>query len=102
MSAVALSDSVVDELVGIVGAEDVFADISARTNRARVPAPFPLHRWDEHIPDIVVLPRAAEQVSEVVKLANRLQDPGGAARRRHRADRRGSARCAAGSSSTSS
>ncbi|HEX2562920.1 MAG TPA: FAD-binding oxidoreductase, partial [Acidimicrobiales bacterium] len=75
MSAVALSDSVIDELVGIVGREGVFAGISARTNRARVPAPFPLHRWREHIPDVVVLPTTAEQVSEVVKLANRRRIP---------------------------
>ena len=29
---------------------------SARFNRARVPAPFPVHRWDDYIPDVVVLP----------------------------------------------
>ncbi len=75
MSAVALSDSVLDELVQIVGPEGVFAGISARSNRARVPAPFPLHRWREHIPDVVVLPTTAEQVSEVVKLANRRRIP---------------------------
>ena len=75
MSAVALSDSVLDELVGIVGAEGVFAGISARINRARVPAPFPVHRWREHVPDVVVLPTTAEQVSEVVKLANRRRIP---------------------------
>jgi glycolate oxidase len=75
VSAVALSDSVLDELVQIVGAEGVFAGISARTNRARVPAPFPLHRWTQHIPDVVVLPTSAEQISEVVKLANRRRIP---------------------------
>jgi len=75
VSAVALSDSVLDELVQIVGAEGVFAGMSARVNRARVPAPFPLHRWREHVPDVVVLPTTAEQVSEVVKLANRRRIP---------------------------
>ena len=40
-------------------------------NRARVPAPFPAHRWEDHIPSAVVLPTSAEQISEVVKLANR-------------------------------
>ena len=60
MSAVALSDSVLDELARIVGADGVFAGISARINRARVPAPFPLHRWTRHVPDVVVLPTSAE------------------------------------------
>ena len=36
----------------------------------------------------VVLPTTAEQVSEIVKLANRAADPGRAARRRHRPRRR--------------
>ena len=39
---------------------------SARFNRARVTTPFPVHRWEEHVPDAVVLPTTAEQVSEVV------------------------------------
>src|SRR5918993_3668678 len=75
MSAVALSDSVLDELVQIVGPEGVFAGASARVNRARVPAPFPLHRWAEHVPDVVVLPTSAEQVADVVRLANRHRIP---------------------------
>ena len=44
-------------------------------NRTRVPAPFPVHRWADHMPDVAVLPRTAEEVSEVVKLANRLRIP---------------------------
>jgi glycolate oxidase len=75
MSAIALSDPVVDELVGICGEERVFTDKSALYNRARVPAPFPVHRWDEHVPDAVVLPVSAAEVSEVVKLANRHRIP---------------------------
>ena len=69
--ALALQASVVDELVAICGPKGVFTGRSALFNRARVPAPFPAHRWDEHIPQAVVLPTSAEQVSEVVKLANR-------------------------------
>ena len=49
--------------------------LAARVNRTRVPAPFPVHRWAEHMPDVAVLPTTAEQVSEVVKLANRLRIP---------------------------
>ena len=89
--AVAIESDIVDELVAICGAEHVKTGRAALLNRARVPAPFPVHRWEEHMPSAVVLPTSAEQVSEVVKLANRLADPGRAACRRDRAGRRGGA-----------
>ena len=69
--AIALVEGVVDELTAICGPDHVFTGRSAVFNRARVPAPFPVHRWEEHVPSAVVLPTSAEQVSEVVKLANR-------------------------------
>ena len=75
MATVAISDTVLDELVAICGEEHVFSGRSARFNRARVPSPFPVHRWDDYVPDIVVLPTSAEQISEVVKLANRERIP---------------------------
>jgi glycolate oxidase len=75
MTDTLVTDPVIDELVTICGADNVFADRSSRVNRARVPAPFPVHRWAEHVPDVVVLPTTAEQVSEVVKLANRYRIP---------------------------
>ncbi len=75
MTATLVSDPVIDELVAICGADHVFTEKSARVNRARVPAPFPVHRWSEHVPDVVVLPTSAEQISEVVKLANRHRIP---------------------------
>ena len=75
MATVAVSDSVLDRLVEICGEEHVFAGRSARFNRARVPSPFPVHRWEEYVPDAVVLPTSAEQISEVVKLANRERIP---------------------------
>ena len=53
----------------------VLTGVSSRANRARVPAPFPVHRWAEHMPAVVVLPRTAQQVSEIVKLANRAKIP---------------------------
>ena len=71
----ALPDTVLAELVDICGEEGVLTDRAARFNRARVPAPFPVHRWADHIPDAVVLPTSAEQISEVVKLANRERIP---------------------------
>ena len=46
-----------------------------RFNRARVPAPFPVHRWAERIPDVVVLPTSTEQVAAVVRIANDLRVP---------------------------
>ncbi len=75
MTSVMLTDPVVEELVSIMGRERVFTDPAARFNRARVPAPFPVHRWAEHVPDAVVLPVSAQEVSEVVKLANRHRIP---------------------------
>ena len=70
-----IRDGVVDELRAILGEEGVLTGKAARYNRTRVPAPFPVHRWAEYVPDLVVLPRTAEQVSEVVKLANRERIP---------------------------
>jgi glycolate oxidase len=75
VTSVMLTDPVVEELVSIMGRERVFTDPAARFNRARVPAPFPVHRWAEHVPDAVVLPVSAQEVSEVVKLANRHRIP---------------------------
>ena len=75
MSAPPISDALYDELVGILGAENVLVDKPARYNRTRVPAPFPVHRWDDHVPDVVVLPTTTDEVVEVVKLANRTRTP---------------------------
>lgn len=75
MSVLPLSSSVIDELRNIVGSEFVLIDKPARYNRTRVPAPFPVHRWSEFIPDVVVLPGTSEEVSEIVKLANRVKIP---------------------------
>ena len=71
MAIASLADTVIEELVAICGADQVFTGGSALFNRARVPAPFPAHRWEEHIPQAVVLPSSAQQISEVVRLANR-------------------------------
>ncbi|MGH3749767.1 MAG: FAD-binding protein, partial [Micromonosporaceae bacterium] len=75
MTAMAVSGSLYHELVGILGEDGVLVDKPARFNRTRVPAPFPVHRWREHVPDVVVLPRTTEQVAEVVRLANRTRTP---------------------------
>lgn len=75
MSAPPISDALYDELVGILGEANVLVDKPARYNRTRVPAPFPLHRWNDHVPDVVVLPTSTEEVVEIVKLANRTRTP---------------------------
>ena len=71
MTTMAISDALYDELVGILGSDGVLTGKSARWNRTRTPAPFPVHRWREYVPDVVVLPRTTEEVAEIVRLANR-------------------------------
>lgn len=63
-------DGVLGALVDVLGGEHVLTSRTARFNRARVPAPFPVHRWRERVPDLVVLPGTAEEVAEVVRIAN--------------------------------
>ena len=71
-----LDDAVVADLEAIMNEPgSVLTNMSSRTNRARVPAPFPVHRWGEYVPAAVVLPRTAQQVSEILKLANRAGIP---------------------------
>ena len=72
----AVDDAVIEELRAIIGDPDrVLPNLCSRVNRTRVPAPFPVHRWADHMPDVAVLPRTAQEVSDVVKLANRLRIP---------------------------
>lgn len=71
----ALPDAILAELVEIFGGDRVLTSRSARFNRARVPAAFRVHRWDEHTPQVVVLPHTADEVAELMKLANRERIP---------------------------
>ncbi|MFZ0385747.1 MAG: FAD-binding oxidoreductase [Solirubrobacteraceae bacterium] len=76
LSAPSLDPQIALELRALLGEDGaVLTDVAARLNRARVPAPFPVHRWAQYTPDVVVLPRTAEQVSEIVKFANRERIP---------------------------
>jgi len=63
------------ELADIMGADYVEATKTARYARARVPAPFPVHRIREHLPDLVVMPSSTAEVVAVVRLANDLRIP---------------------------
>lgn len=69
-SAPELAEPLLDELRQVLGEEHVLVDKPARYSRARVPAPFPVHRWNERVPDLVVLPGSGAEVSEVVRIAN--------------------------------
>lgn len=61
---------VIRELEGILGAAWVKTTGHERALRAASAAPFPLHAWTTHLPDVVVLPASTEEVVEVVRLAN--------------------------------
>ena len=63
------------ELEAALGPDGVSTRRAARVNRTRVPAPFAVHRWEEHVPDVVVLPRSTEEVAAVMKIANRHRVP---------------------------
>ena len=63
--------TVVADLEAAVGAQGVSTRRTSRANRTRLPAPFPVHRWERYMPDVVVLPRCTEEVAEIVRIANR-------------------------------
>jgi len=66
---------IVRDLVGIVGEHNVTTALHQRAIRAVVSCSFPIHRWQEHLPDVVVLPGSTEEVSEILKLANKRRIP---------------------------
>ena len=68
-------DTLVTALRGVLGEDQILTAKTDRWNRARVPAPFPVHRWSERVPDVVVLPTSTEQVAAVVRIANDLRVP---------------------------
>ena len=56
MSAVAggIDDRALEALAQVLGPDHLLTSRPARLHRARVPAPFPVHRWADHTPDAVV------------------------------------------------
>ena len=68
-------DHLVGRLRGVLRTDQVLTSKADRFNRARTPAPFPVHRWSEHVPDVVVLPESTDDVVAVVRLANELGVP---------------------------
>jgi glycolate oxidase len=71
----ALGCDVIRDLIEAVGPDNVLVDKPSRYVRARVPAPFPVHRWNERLPDAVVLPGNTEEVAKVVRIANHYKVP---------------------------
>ncbi|MBT1076462.1 FAD-binding oxidoreductase [Geobacter grbiciae] len=74
-SACNLSDKAIAKLESAIGKEFVFLDMPHRAVRSAVPAPFPLHEWEKHIPDVVVMPQSTEEVVEIMKIANEFRIP---------------------------
>jgi glycolate oxidase len=68
-------ETVVRALRTVLADDQILTSKPDRYNRARVPAPFPVHRWSERLPDLAVLPTSTEQVAAVVRLANELKVP---------------------------
>ncbi|SDP76391.1 FAD-binding oxidoreductase [Desulforhopalus singaporensis] len=68
-------DKAISSLRDAIGNEYVFQDVPNRAIRSAVPAPFPLHDWEAHIPDVVVMPSTTEEVVEIVKIANEYKIP---------------------------
>ena len=75
MSYGAVTDEVIDDLRRLLGEENVLTDMHERAMRAANCAPFPLHAWEDHIPDVVVLPGSTEDVVGILKLANEKRIP---------------------------
>lgn len=70
-----LIDRVVERLAEVLRPDQILTAKTDRYNRARVPAPFPVHRWRERVPDLAVLPESTEEVAAVVAIANELRCP---------------------------
>ena len=83
-----VTDDVIAELRSLLGDENVLTEMHERAMRAANCAPFPLHRWADQTPDVVVLPGGTEDVVAILKLANEQPHPRDASRRRLRSRRR--------------
>ncbi|SHJ36710.1 glycolate oxidase [Dethiosulfatibacter aminovorans DSM 17477] len=62
-----ITKEILEELTGILGAKNVIVDKEKMENYSHDETP----KEYAHMPDVVITPRTAEEISEVVKLANR-------------------------------
>ena len=65
----------IKELEQIVGSRYVFLEEHHRAIKSTTCAPFPMHRWGEHLPDVVVMPGTRDEVAEIVRFANKYKIP---------------------------
>jgi glycolate oxidase len=70
-----VTEEVIDRLREAIGEEKVLTSVHERAVRAASCSPFPLHQWEEHTPDVVVLPKTTADVVAIVKLANEYRVP---------------------------
>jgi glycolate oxidase len=56
-------DEVVNALRTVLADDQILTSKADRMNRSRVPAPFPVHRWSERMPDLAVLPTSTTSMS---------------------------------------
>lgn len=63
------------ELEQIVGSKYVFLEKHHRALKSTTCAPFPLHRWEDHLCDVVVMPGNRDEVIELVRFANKYRIP---------------------------
>jgi glycolate oxidase len=68
-------EQAVDALRAALGTEFVHLEPHHRAIRSGSCAPFPLHVWKDHMPDVVVRPGSRDEVVEVVRIANRFGIP---------------------------
>jgi glycolate oxidase len=68
-------ETLVQALRTVLRDDQILTSKTDRYNRARVPAPFPVHRWAERVPDLAVLPESTQEVADVVRIAGELRVP---------------------------
>ncbi len=68
-------NQVVEELRAAIGKENVFTEMRHRALRSASASPFPMHKWREHLPDVVVMPTSTDDVVNIVKIAGKYLVP---------------------------
>lgn len=74
-TALSSIDEVINELIDAIGKENVLTEMRHRALRSASAAPFPVHQWKKHLPDVVVMPTSTEDVVKIVKIANKHKTP---------------------------
>ncbi len=72
---ISIPQSRIEELRRIVGDRNVLTELHQRAIRAATPFPFRVDKWQDYLPDVVVMPGSTEEISELLKFANRYRIP---------------------------